>query len=320
MLAHVPGVRCQPLRAHGLVVGPGRLEVPEERDLRVDHDVLAAREPHDHVGPQQTVVGADLLLLDEVDVREHPGGLDHAAELHLAPPAPHLRRAQRGDEAPRLAAQLLGGVAHGPDLLAERRVALGPCALGRDDLRPHLVERATQRLDHRAHGLLALRELAGLRLVLGRETLVGEREELLARRRERLVRQGAEPVARTGSLGLEVRAGARGVDLGGAHPVVGGASGARGREHPGDDAADHAADEQREHDRPGRGGDVHAGSVPATSDTTTSDTATSAAVADAPAGHGPPPDGTPCPVPGRRREIRRAADPGRRTCSLCSTT
>ena len=85
MRADVPGVRREPLGADALVGGLRGVEEPEEGDLGVDDDVLAARELDDHVGPQQPVVGADLVLLDEVDVREHPGGLDDALELQLAP-------------------------------------------------------------------------------------------------------------------------------------------------------------------------------------------------------------------------------------------
>ena len=76
--ANVPITGLTPRRAIDLVGRLRGLEEPEERDLRVDHHLLAAGEPHDEVRPKRSLVGAHLLLLDEVDVRQHPGRLDHA--------------------------------------------------------------------------------------------------------------------------------------------------------------------------------------------------------------------------------------------------
>ena len=44
----------------------------------------------------------------EVAVLDHPGELDHALELQLAPPPADLRRAQGVDQLTGLAAELLG--------------------------------------------------------------------------------------------------------------------------------------------------------------------------------------------------------------------
>ena len=63
---------------------------------------------HDHVGPEQAAFVVPFArLCAEVAVVEHPCELDHALQLHLAPASAHVRRAQRGDEAAGLRAQLL---------------------------------------------------------------------------------------------------------------------------------------------------------------------------------------------------------------------
>jgi hypothetical protein len=57
---------------------------------------LPPGQAHEQVGAQPPVV--EPRLLHEVAVLEHAGQLAHAAELHLAPAAARLRRAQRVDE------------------------------------------------------------------------------------------------------------------------------------------------------------------------------------------------------------------------------
>src|SRR4051794_14449418 len=90
-----------------LVVGFGlaRVKVRLQRCLRVNYDPLPARNADDKVWPQGAPVGVDRALLDEVAVREHPGDLDDAAQLHLAPAASRLWLPQCGHEVPGLAAQ-----------------------------------------------------------------------------------------------------------------------------------------------------------------------------------------------------------------------
>src|SRR5213076_65059 len=85
-LRHVlPHEPCMPLEmpaAVVLVLGLDRVEISLERRLRVDDDVLAARERDHEVGPQQAAVAVALArLLDEVAVGDHPGQLDDAPEL-----------------------------------------------------------------------------------------------------------------------------------------------------------------------------------------------------------------------------------------------
>ena len=101
------------------VVGVDRVEVGLDRHLRVDDDALAAGQLHDHVGPQQPAVVVPLARLRaEVAVLDHPGELDHALQLHLAPAPADVRCAQRRDEAARLGAELLLALGDEPELLA----------------------------------------------------------------------------------------------------------------------------------------------------------------------------------------------------------
>ena len=59
VLAQVPGVRPHPSLDDVGVARLGGLEVGGERDLGVDHDVLAAGQPDDQVGSQDAVVAGD---------------------------------------------------------------------------------------------------------------------------------------------------------------------------------------------------------------------------------------------------------------------
>ena len=61
------------------------------------------------------------LLLEEVAMFEHPGHLDHAAQLDFAPAAAGLRAAERLDQVGRLAAQLLLRLRERADLLRSGR-------------------------------------------------------------------------------------------------------------------------------------------------------------------------------------------------------
>ena len=80
---------------------------------------------------------------------DHAGRLDHVAQLHLAPAATRLRRAQRGDQVPRLLLQLLV-----PECSAATRslqAGVGALALDLHLLEPPLV--AGQRLAERVQQL-----------------------------------------------------------------------------------------------------------------------------------------------------------------------
>ena len=215
----VPGVRREPGRPGRLVPGLGRLQEAGERDLRVDHHVLAAGQVHDEVGAEQAVHGAAGRLLGEVAVLQHAGGFHHPAQLQLAPAPADLRRAQGGDELRGLRTQLLGGLAHGGDLLQQGRVRALAAALDLADLRLDLAERLLDRPDQALDRLLALVQVAaglGGRLLqpgLGQpdERLVVAGQRLAGQRRERV----PQPLL-AGPLGVQGGRRRRGLGLG--HP------------------------------------------------------------------------------------------------------
>ncbi len=135
-------------------------------------------------------------LLVEVDVRRHPGQLDHPAQLQLAPAAARLRPSQRGDQGLGLLAELLGAAPGELHLLGELGVRPGPRDVGVAQLLldpgEGLPHRPDQRLD-----VEPLRELAlGERGLLGRRPL--EQRGPLLRRAGALLRRrrgGAEAIA-----------------------------------------------------------------------------------------------------------------------------
>jgi hypothetical protein len=195
--------------AHVLVLRLERVEVRLERRLRVDDDLLASRELDEQVGPEPRAVGGDRRLLDEVAVGEHPGHLDHSAQLDLAPAAAHDRRAQGRDEVAGLRTQLLLRLGQLPHLHAQLGVRLCPGDLELLELPVHLLQRLPDRGDEVLHRLAALLEVVrrpllellelGLRkleegLVARRERIGGER---LHRHRERVARvlERREPAA-----------------------------------------------------------------------------------------------------------------------------
>ncbi len=107
------GRLSRPLRLRGL-------EERSERCLGVDHDGLATRQPHDGIGPDgRAAVGAARHLRVEVDPREHARVLDHPPQLHLAPGASHVRRAQRPGQRAGLLSQRLLRPLHGQQLRVE---------------------------------------------------------------------------------------------------------------------------------------------------------------------------------------------------------
>ena len=86
-------------------------------------------------------------LLDEVAVLQQPGHLDHPAQLHLAPAAAHVRRAQRGDQRGGLLLQLGRGLADRAHLLAQLTVGGGAGALDAGEQAVQVVERLVHRLE-----------------------------------------------------------------------------------------------------------------------------------------------------------------------------
>jgi hypothetical protein len=96
-----------------------RFHVGVDGRLGIDHDLPVAGKLHDEVGAQLPILSVCRLLLDEVAVRHHPGHLDHAPQLDLAPAAAHVRLAQRLHEVAGLLAQLGLRRRHLRELLAD---------------------------------------------------------------------------------------------------------------------------------------------------------------------------------------------------------
>ena len=184
-LARVVGEPQLPLRLVGRLE---RVEVGDERRLRIDDDVLTARNADDEVGPQRAVVRRRRHLRHVVAVLDHAGVLDDVAELRLAPTPAHVRRAKRVREAP-------GAFGERRDLCLQGAVRLLAYALDRLELPIHPLERVLERLH-----------------VPG-EMRLGELEEASAVRVERLGREllDLRLEARVGrcSLDSELRLGGR---------------------------------------------------------------------------------------------------------------
>ena len=101
-----------------------------------------------------------MLLRLEVAVLEHPGHLDDAAQLDLAPAAADVRAvAERADEVAGLAAQLLLRLGERAHLLGERRVGARARDLELLQLAVDLLERLLERRDEVLDRLLALVEI-----------------------------------------------------------------------------------------------------------------------------------------------------------------
>ena len=155
------------------VVGVDRVEIGADRHLGVDDDALAARQLDDQVGAKQPAFVVALALLGaEVAVVDHARELDDALQLHLAPAAADVRRAERGDEAARLGAEALLPLGDRAQLLADRRDR--PQAL--------LLERLRLRLE------------AAERLLDRRELRVGELEQRRLALQQRVAGRGLEPL------------------------------------------------------------------------------------------------------------------------------
>ncbi len=81
----------------------------------------------------------------EIAVLDHPGELDDAFELKLAPPAANTRALERVDQPRRLGAQTLARRVERRDALHQLRAGFDTPALGVLDLAVHLLERLLQR-------------------------------------------------------------------------------------------------------------------------------------------------------------------------------
>ncbi len=178
------------------LVGGGlvRLHVGRDRRLGIHHDLAAAGQLHDEVGAQLPVVALRRLLLDEVAMQHHPGHLDHAAQLDLAPAPTHVGLAQRLHEVRRLVAQLGLHLGHVGELLADLAVGLDARLLQGADLFVHLVQRGAHRGDQRLDRDLALLEVALGALLEFRERGAREIEEGLVVALQRIGRERLEAI------------------------------------------------------------------------------------------------------------------------------
>ena len=162
--------------------------------------MLAARQTHDDVGSHAAfgVGRCDGRLLLEIAVLEHPGQLDDAFQLQLAPAAAHAGPLERVHQPAGLAPQFLAGRIERGDPLDERRARLRAAALRFPNLAIHLLERFRDRREQLLDRLLARVEIGrGFRArlaqprfgqiekrpVVGFQRFGGERLERLAQLR-----------------------------------------------------------------------------------------------------------------------------------------
>ena len=103
-----------------------RAQIRVERHLRVDDDVLAARQPDDDVGTHAAIgpFAVERLLLVEVAVLDHAGELDDALQLQLAPAAADAGTLERVDEPARFGLQFLADGVERGDALQEAGAVL----------------------------------------------------------------------------------------------------------------------------------------------------------------------------------------------------
>ena len=122
MVADLLGMAPQ---AGGSAVFIGHLQgfqISLERRLGIDDDILASRQPDDHVGPQATIFRRGRFLLDKIAVFDHSRHLHDPLKLDLAPAAADDRGAKGADEIGRFTLQLFLGQGQGTDLFRQSRV------------------------------------------------------------------------------------------------------------------------------------------------------------------------------------------------------
>jgi hypothetical protein len=151
--AQLAGVRGDPLHADRLVGRLHRLDVADERHLGVDDHLPAVGEGDHEVGSHaRALVAPAGGLLDEVAVLEQAGDLHDPAQLHLAPPAADVRRAQRRHQRRRLLPQEARGLVDGAHLLAQLAMGGGPRPLHAGEQPVQVVERLVHRLQSAVTG------------------------------------------------------------------------------------------------------------------------------------------------------------------------
>ncbi len=167
-----------------------RGEVSVKRNLGVHDDHLAARQPDEHVGPQDAVLPRQRVLLNEVAVLDHPRHLDDVAQLKLAPRAARRRAAQGGDEAAGLIAQVADAPAERGDHLGELALRFAALALQPADFVLHSGQALLHRHDEPFDLLRAQLHLAAGTLLVEPARLLHARGERVARLRERALGDG----------------------------------------------------------------------------------------------------------------------------------
>ena len=176
-----------------------RLQIGIERRLRVDDHVLAAGQPDDDIGPHAAIVAVgDGVLLLEVAVLDHPGQLDDALELELAPAAANARALERVHELAGLVAQVLAGRVERRNPLHQLRAGLDAAPLGFLDFAIDLAERLRHRREQVLDGLLAIVDVGRGRRAGIAQTRFGQIEKRLVVALERRVAQRTEGVAQQG--------------------------------------------------------------------------------------------------------------------------
>ena len=169
-----------------------RIQIRDERRLRVDDDIPASREPYHHIGAQSPIASFDGRLLDEIAMLEHAGHLHHPSQLQLAPAATAHRLAQRPYEISRFTLKIALPGCQRAHLRGQRLICALALLLDVLDAGVELVERSLHRRDKVLDGLLTLLEVALRPLLKLAEGFLREVEKGLVVRLQCLCRQGVK--------------------------------------------------------------------------------------------------------------------------------
>ena len=146
-------------------------------------------------GPHAALVGGVRVLLLEVAVLHHPGELDDALQLELAPAAADSGPLQRVGQAPRFVAEALPGGIQRHDSLEQLGPRFDAPALGVLDLAIHLLERPGHRREQIFDRLLALVDIRGRLGARFAQARFSEREERFVVGSERVGAEGLKGFA-----------------------------------------------------------------------------------------------------------------------------
>ncbi len=132
MVAHRGDVRAEAGLALLVVDLVASVEIGIERAFGVDHQIAAAGQAHDDVGPQPPFVGVDRHFGLEIDMLAQARLLEHVLEALLAPAAARLGRSpQRIDQVAGLVAHLPLPRTHQLDRLTQAGVMVDALLLDR---------------------------------------------------------------------------------------------------------------------------------------------------------------------------------------------